>query len=173
MILEHKETKQRALVYGYYMNDNGKKVYITHVDKHDPVQLEHEININIIDNTPSRYWEDNAKEGLPLSWTEENFLYELVDNHNPLGDNTFKKIKELIDKEFSYCNLETIPETEEPLHTANAIGYNWILCPECDEAFEVNISQNIVTCPNIACELRIHNPYVKWCPLPPSQSITP
>lgn len=47
---------------------------------------------------------------------------------------------------------------------AESIGENWVLCPECDEAFEVDENQGVITCPNVACKTQMNNPYAKKFP---------
>lgn len=45
---------------------------------------------------------------------------------------------------------------------AEAIGDNWVLCPECKEAFEVDPEQGVVQC--TGCYTKMNNPYAKIFP---------
>ena len=49
--------------------------------------------------------------------------------------------------------------------TAEPLGDNWVLCPECNEAFEVDKNQGVVTCPNVACKTKMNNPYAPARPV--------
>jgi len=48
---------------------------------------------------------------------------------------------------------------------AEAIGDNWIICPECNQAFSVDPNIGELVCPNIACKTKLNNPYAKKFPV--------
>ena len=74
----------------------------------------------------------------------------------------FKIAKDKIDKEFAYYFAEKKEYQYENIEiTAEAIGQNWVLCPECNEAFEVEKEHEIIICQNVACRTQMRNPYAK------------
>ena len=48
---------------------------------------------------------------------------------------------------------------------AEAIGDNWVICPECNQAFSVDPNIGELVCPNIACKTKLNNPYAKKFPV--------
>lgn len=161
MLIRDKENKKKYIVYGFYgINDNI--VYITYENKYSPLNFIPATDCEVLDDVHSTYWkkyEDNTF--LPKGWGDANFLYELVDDLEPLTTEKFKVAKDKIDKEFSYyftddenCQNEDIKVSAMP------IGENWVLCPECDEAFEADKEKKVIQCPNIACREKLNNPYV-------------
>ena len=198
MILQYKKENkdnliqdQKYIVYAYIEYETYNLYWV--LDSEDEFMFLRDEDIELINDIHSKYWKTiiNTRTGttlyLPFEWVKEipseyyndrmdeidgfwsaiDDLYGSSCGHMSIS-NDCTYIKEINDE-----HPEFVENIDDIALDALAIGYNWILCPECDEAFEVNISQNIVTCPNVACELRIYNPYVKWCPLPPSQSIKP
>ncbi len=86
-------------------------------------------------------------------------LYRDVIEWNPEALVEFKKRKK---------NMKSnLDEFQNPYIDLTAIkldeGY-WMSCPECDEAFEVDENQGVITCPNVACKIELNNPYAKKFP---------
>ena len=166
MLIRDKRNNKNYLVYGYF-GVYGNPVYITYDDKYSPLNFISSDECEILDNTPSKYWikyGDNTY--LPEGWNDENYLYELVDDLAPLEDKKFREAKEKIDKEFYHFYGNDRVEYQDPniSLTAEPIGENWVLCPECNEAFEVDKNQGVITCPNIVCKIQMNNPYAKTYP---------
>jgi len=65
------------------------------------------------------------------------------------------KYAECFEEKYQDPNLNMIAEP---------IGQNWVLCPECNEAFEVDEHQGVITCTNVACKVYMNNPYAKKFP---------
>lgn len=157
MLIKNNDTKETYLVYGFFGIDESLR-YITYEDEYSPLNFMSSDDCEIIDNTYSKYWiKYDENTFMPQGWNETNFLYELVDDLEPLENTTFKKAKENIDKEFSYYKLNASEEFVEI--DAEAIGDHWVLCPECNEAFEVNSESKVIKC--TGCYIELNNPYYK------------
>jgi len=156
MLIKNKKTNIKSLVYGIYSAYSEKR-YITFNYNLMIVDIETEKESEILDNTYSKYWVNVNNKFMPKEWYSSLFLEELVDNPAPLHDNIFRVLKEKIDKEFEYYDIFN----NEDLTDIDAIkiGSNWVLCPECNDAFEVGENKKIVSCSNIACKIKLNNPY--------------
>lgn len=155
MLIKNNDTKKTYLVYGFFSVNESLR-YITYEDEYSPLNFMSDDNCKIIDNTYSKHWIQYGENTyMPQGWNDTNFLYELVDDLEPLTTEKFRTAKEKIDKEFSYYNLNT---PEEPADIdAEAIGDNWVLCPECNEAFEAGSEHKVVKC--TGCYTELNNPY--------------
>ncbi|MBU1628487.1 MAG: hypothetical protein KKH06_00145, partial [Gammaproteobacteria bacterium] len=60
----------------------------------------------------------------------------------------FKKYKKLMDLEFPNSSV---------IKVASDLGKSWIMCPDCDEAWENKSSAALVECPK--CKTLLNNPY--------------
>ncbi len=166
LIRDKKNWNKEYLVYGYYKVYDDI-IYITYEDKYSPLHFVSSKDCEILDDTPSKYWIKYGENTyLPEGWNDENYLYELVDDLAPLEDKKFREAKEKIDKEFYHFYGNDKLEYQDPNIniTAEPIGENWVLCPECNEAFEVDKNEGVVICPNIACRAKMNNPYAKKLP---------
>ena len=151
------------LVYGFY-SVHGNRIFIAYEDGRSPLSCISENESEILDSTYSKEWikyDDNTY--LPEGWSDTDFLYELVDDLSPLTTEKFKTMKDKIDNEFSYYFEDNLKELQNPniLYVAEAIEDNWVLCSECNEAFEVKKEDGIIVCRNIACKIKMSNPYAK------------
>jgi len=163
MLISDKENGKKYLVYGVSGN-----MFITYESDEHPLNLLFQDEVKILDDTPSKYWIKYADNTyLPEGWNDENYLYELVDDLNPISNKKFKDAKEKIDKEFAYYFVNDNEKYQDPniKITAEPIGDNWVLCPECNEAFEVDKEQGVITCPNVACRTKMNNPYAPIRPV--------
>ena len=155
MLIKNNKTDIKSLVYGvYYVNDNQR--YITFDNSLKIVDIQIEEECEVIDNKYSKYWIDINHKLLPKEWNYILFLEELVDNPAPLNDDIFREVKERIDKEFLYYDICKIDKKMVDIN-AIEIGESWVLCPECDEAFEVDKNSKIINCNS--CEIELNNPY--------------
>jgi hypothetical protein len=93
MIIRSQEDQKEYLVYGFYAVYKDI-VYITYEDKHSPLNFISDEDCEILDNTPSKYWiKYDENTFLPKGWKDTNFLYELVDDLEPLTTDKFKIAK--------------------------------------------------------------------------------
>ena len=90
--------------------------------------------------------------------------------HNDLLEYTedfCERFKHLLPEyKYAECFKERYQDPDIDL-IAEEIGDNWVLCPECNEAFEVDKNQGVVYCPNVACKAILNNPYAPVRPLKP------
>ena len=81
-----------------------------------------------------------------------------------LTDAFYERFKHLIpEKKYAEFFKERYQD-KKILLSAESIGNNWVICPECDEAFEVDENKGVLVCPNIACKMGLNNPYAKKFP---------
>lgn len=157
MLLKTLEYNEYKVVLGFYHNTVTSIVYITYDFDRKMVEFIHDNEVVIVDNTYSSLWRDEDNNYLPSEWHREGYLYQLSDDLSPLDDIQFSVVKEyIVDKEFNYYEIN---KEELPQYSAIAIGDKWVLCPECDHAFEIVDNPEIVTCSNIACNIKLQNPY--------------
>ncbi len=109
------------------------------------VQIATEVDKNNINIDNETYWDTITSMIMADSITNEGYLYHELDFQNWLNA----------------INQNNISKVNNDLKTAKAIGDNWVLCPECHEAFEVNPVDKVVQCLNVACETYLNNPYYK------------
>jgi len=78
---------------------------------------------------------------------------------------SYSQIKSNFEKKWKVdITKELIEEISSMFILAEPIGENWVLCPECDEAFEVDENQGVITCTNVVCKAYMNNPYAKVFP---------
>ncbi|CAA7194589.1 hypothetical protein [Chryseobacterium potabilaquae] len=112
----------------------------------------------VTDNRMSKYWDGFiGKENYPVEiifpnliafkeWKNNKYFEEeMMDN---IGDANviFKKYQNLIDNEYPNNQLQ------------NAIlaGDNWVICYNCDEAWEIKNNDGVIECPK--CNIKQNNP---------------
>jgi len=158
VLIKNKDTDIKSLVYGIYYVYSEIRYIIFDYDLMI-VDIQTEKETELIDNKYSKYWIDINNKLMPKEWHASLFFEELVDDPAPLHNNIFKMIKEQIDKEFEYYDISN----KKRLTNIDAvkIGSNWVLCPECDEAFELKTKQGLLTCPNNNCRELLNNPFAK------------
>ena len=96
-------------------------------------------------------------------------LYNALEYTEPIEmDKSFcERFKHLLPEyKYAECFKERYQDPDIDL-IAEEIGDNWVLCPECNEAFEVDKNQGVVYCPNVACKAILNNPYAPVRPLKP------
>jgi len=102
----------------------------------------------------------------PMSLSVTFFMDRFA--HNDLLEYTeafCKRFKHLLSEyKYAECFKEQYQDPSRKI-IAEPIGENWVLCPECNEAFEVNDNQGVITCPNTVCKMQMNNPYAKKFPV--------
>ena len=185
MILQYKKENknnliqdQNYIVYAYIKYETYNLYWV--LNSKDVFMFLKDEDIELINDIHSKYWKTiistriEATFHLPFEWVKE-IPSEYYNGRMDEIDGFWSVMDDLCDSSCRYMSISNdctyikeindehpeFIENIDDILDALAIGYNWVLCPECDEAFEVNISQNIVTCPNVACKLHLYNPYVK------------
>lgn len=161
MLIQNQENQEKYAVYAIYYSQLGTQ-YIIFEDDVQLACIVRSGDYNILDATPSSHWiTTNENNLIPKSWDYPMFLEVLVDNPAPLEDDIFRQAKEAIDQEFpDYFIDHTLEYQDAGLALiAEAIGDDWVLCPECKEAFEVNPKQGVIKC--TGCYTEMNNPYAK------------
>ncbi len=103
----------------------------------------------VIDSRDSKYWfceklnvyGDEVIITSYDSWAKDAFYYSKLEDREPTALDEFLTFKTKMDLEYAFPGIESYAED---------IGDNWYLCPECSEAWAVEIKSQdeLVKCPN-------------------------
>ena len=168
------------IVYAYVECEDKQQYWILNNEQaFIPLFSEH---IELLDATHSEQWKTitSSRTGctyyLPYEWVKEispeyynnrmdevegfwssyDDIYGTSCSHMSLtNDCTY--IEEM-KKEFSGYELREPADLDTTLIGLD-IGEGWMMCPECDEAFEANTQEEVLVCPNKACGVVMRNPY--------------
>lgn len=114
-----------------------------------------------------------AYQMLPKILAYEDFREDFADGYREAEKIFYNRFAGKIypDKDKQYKFEEYFYEYQNPEIeiVAEAIGDNWLICPECNEAFEVKEEQGVVKC--TGCYTKMNNPYAKEFPV--KEEITP
>ncbi len=94
------------------------------------------------------------------------YFYDVLENTElvQLNQSFCKRFKHLLPEyKYAECFKENYQDPNLKIE-AEPIGENFVLCPECNEIFEVKKDEGVITCPNIACRAKLNNPYAPKFP---------
>lgn len=114
----------------------------------------------IIDNRLSNCWINKVGNTYPMhikypslitfkEIIEDQFFFDKILDCRDNTCSIFQKYQKLMDNEFPDKNLQE----------GIAVGDNWVMCYNCDEAWQVNNDIGVIECPK--CLTRQNNPYYK------------
>ena len=114
----------------------------------------------VMDDTLSKYWKVKYNEDYKTLRLEPEIFYDeyfadRLSDQVPEVEKAFFEIYDLLVKEDESKYLN--PEHKY----AEAIGDNWVLCPECYESFQIDSNIGVIQCPNITCKIKYNNPNFK------------
>jgi len=73
-----------------------------------------------------------------------------------------KYIEEFYKNEWKDIDTEELyKEISKQYLRVEVLADNWVLCPKCDEAFEINSDARFIYCPNEECNVILNNPFLK------------
>lgn len=111
----------------------------------------------VVDGRLSRYWSYGFYPGSTESethvifgyeeWVNDPYHYDKLTDGEEVEVAIFRRYKELMDLEFPDPSLSKV---------ATNLGDGWLMCPDCDEAWETSSSDGMVRCPK--CRLLMNNP---------------
>jgi hypothetical protein len=144
--------------YGIILIDGEVHFYICdQVHESFPVARPADL-FEIVDNRLSRYWVFGIVEGdkkyptwMFPEWINEPYFQDQLTDEEEREVSIFKSYKELMDLEFPDPSISKV---------AQIAGADWLICPECQEAWnDSNSSAGMLKCPN--CSTLMHNPRCK------------
>ncbi|RNA63017.1 hypothetical protein D1631_14290 [Chryseobacterium nematophagum] len=113
----------------------------------------------ITDSKMSKYWEGfTGKENYPTEplfpnlitfkeWKNNKYFEEEMMDNIGNANIIFKKYQNLINNEF--------PDSQ--LKNAISMDKNWVMCPNCDNAWQTDNINGIIECPK--CHIKQNNPH--------------
>lgn len=111
----------------------------------------------VTDERISRYWvyghtprTSQATEQVLFAfpeWVNDPYFYDQLTEGIDKYKEIFAKYKKLMDLEFPDTSIQ---------REANLLKNNWVMCPNCDESWEVTNQNRMLKCPN--CHKIMHNP---------------
>ncbi len=115
---------------------------------------------DVLNDTPSKYWKVRFNEEYKTILLQpelfyDKYFHDKFSDQDPEVEKAFFELYELMVEE------DATQHPNPKYKYAEALGDNWILCPECAEAFQVDSNVGVVTCPNIACKTKLNSPYYK------------
>ena len=73
-----------------------------------------------------------------------------------------KYIEEFYKNEWKDIDTEELyKEISKQYLRVEVLADNWVLCPKCDEAFEISSDARFIYCPNKECRVILNNPFLK------------
>jgi hypothetical protein len=133
-------------------------------DKHNfwsfPMNL-----FEIVDPTIPNDWvvfeQLGAYQMLPKILAYEDFREDFADGYREAEKIFYNRFAGKIypDKEYEFEEYFVEYQNPKIEIVAEAVGDNWVICPECNEAFEVKAEQGVVKC--TGCYTKMNNPYAK------------
>ena len=126
----------------------------------------------IIDATPSKYWKSSfgklASEKIDngtmigfSEWVDNPIIYEKLLDDDEVALLLFYKYKKLIEKENILLFCSEFYQNPNIKEVGINLGDNWIMCPNCGEAYEIIKEKGTIECINLACKLKFNNPCAK------------
>lgn len=112
----------------------------------------------VVDNRLSRFWRYNHITGSNhektnvivafKEWVNDPFYYDKLTNGEESAIAQFKHYKELMDLEFPIMAIASNPIP---------IENDWLMCPDCNETWQVSSSSGMLKCPR--CSRLLLNPF--------------
>ena len=139
-------------------------------DDRDKISLIEAYYFEIIDDRLSKYWKPQIGGSanrkymylLHRNWPDGEecleYLEWLIDTLPPITESVFIKSKKDMDDEY-IDKREVIYQDESLEYEAENLGDMWVLCPKCNEAWEVERYEGTISCPNASCNILLKNPY--------------
>lgn len=132
----------------YYILDEASTYY----PRWNPSPL-----FEVVDNRISKYWKykhdynrDTQQDIVIFAfeeWVNDDYFYDSLTDGDENTVSIFNKYKDLMMLEFSDSTKDI----------ALKLSGNWIMCPHCDEVWEVNNLNGLLKCQK--CSLFINNPF--------------
>ena len=154
------------IVYGVRFI-KGMPFYCLQTDDRVPYpQLYISLLFEVIDPTPSKYWEIGVPWEHNGTFTTDLFFKEWVQDYSFFENlidgcteekETFSKYEKLMAEPYAKRN-EILQEADLKL-TAESLGDLWVLCPQCSDAWETKKHIGKIKCPNKDCGVLLNNPY--------------
>jgi len=157
------QTNNEYLVYGILIRDAFTYFYICEEDQNYPVPY-NSVFFDLIENYVPNDWKIKIKYLENKVITLISFK-EMVDN-NVFYENLVNGSKKEIEIFNEYKNAYSYQSKHDSIYQnlnikkiAEKLNDNWVLCPECNEAWKVNKYIGVIKCPNKNCNLKLNNPY--------------
>lgn len=150
--------------------ENNSKTFYTIIHDRYHFNLFPANMFEIIDHSIDNDWivreSENLYEFLPEVISYESFWEDLCDWDIEAERKFYRRFIGKIYPDGTHGG-EYFEDYQDPKIklTAEYLGENWVICPECQEAFEVNCKQGTLTCTNIACKVKMNNPCAKEFPI--------
>ena len=135
----------------YYLQDED----YTYYPRWNPSPL-----FDVVDGRISRYWRYGYCSGKIRDevnvifafkkWVNDPYYYDGLTDGEKTEVAIFKRYKELMDVEFPDRSIS---------RTASDLADGWVMCPDCDEAWQATSSDGMLRCPK--CSVLLHNPLYK------------
>lgn len=164
--IDELSVEEAYIVYGVRFI-KGMPFYCLQLDDRIPYpQLYISLLFEVIDPTPSKYWEVGIPWEHNGTFTTDLFFKEWVQDYcffeNLIDECTeekeiFSKYKKLIAK--PYTKKQEIYQDDTLEYIADIVGDSWVLCPQCSDAWETEKYIGTITCPNKDCGVLLNNPY--------------
>lgn len=116
----------------------------------------------VIDGRMSKHWKYNFIQAT----TQTRFVNsEVIFAFAEWSNNPFEYYDKLTDREEKEVSLfefyKNLLDVEFPdlsnTKKATDLGENWVMCPDCDETWEVLVKSGMLKCPK--CNALLHNPF--------------
>ena len=145
----------------FFLEKTNQEIMISiYSDIHDSPVLEQFKNFEIVDSRIPSDWIFRKSKYINTFFIQpKEFSSDFWDKYHdgdPEAEKIFQEVERKI-KLFHGDKLEDLSNMDAEF-SAQAIGDNWVLCPKCSEAFEVDSDERVVRCPNRVCNVLLNNP---------------